>query len=490
MDSKALKMSVEGSVFKKIAEAAQILNTDAFVIGGFVRDLILERTSKDLDIVTSGDGIELANKTAELLKVKKVNVFKTFGTAMFMYNDWQVEFVGARKESYQTDSRNPKVSPGTIEDDQNRRDFTVNAMAISLQQKDFGQLIDPFNGVRDLENKILRTPLDPDITFADDPLRMMRAIRFSTQLNFSILPETLAAIERNSGRISIISMERISEELNKIIMTEKPSSGFYLLDETGLLELIFPVFTALKGAEYVDGKGHKDNFKHTLEVLDRIAPNTDNLWLRWAALLHDIAKPVTRRFDQVTGWTFHGHEFKGMKMIPSIFSHLRMPLNEKMKYVQKLVLLHLRPIILAEEVVTDSAIRRLLFEAGDDIDDLMTLCTADITSKNQAKVRKYVANFELVRTKLKEIEEKDNLRNWQPPVTGEIIMSVFGLPPCRQVGIIKTAIREAILEGEIRNNFEEAYSLMLAEGNKLGLAIAAHFIHPDTENLSTKAKNS
>lgn len=490
MDSKALKMSVEGSVFKKIAEAAQILNTDAFVIGGFVRDLILERTSKDLDIVTSGDGIELANKTAELLKVKKVNVFKTFGTAMFMYNDWQVEFVGARKESYQTDSRNPKVSPGTIEDDQNRRDFTVNAMAISLQQKDFGQLIDPFNGVRDLENKILRTPLDPDITFADDPLRMMRAIRFSTQLNFSILPETLAAIKRNSGRISIISMERISEELNKIIMTEKPSSGFYLLDETGLLELIFPVFTALKGAEYVDGKGHKDNFKHTLEVLDRIAPNTDNLWLRWAALLHDIAKPVTRRFDPVNGWTFHGHEFKGMKMIPSIFSHLRMPLNEKMKYVQKLVLLHLRPIILAEEVVTDSAIRRLLFEAGDDIDDLMTLCTADITSKNQAKVRKYVANFELVRTKLKEIEEKDNLRNWQPPVTGEIIMSVFGLPPCRQVGIIKTAIREAILEGEIRNNFEEAYSLMLAEGNKLGLAIAAHFIHPDTENLSTKAKNS
>lgn len=490
MDSKALKMSVEGSVFKKIAEAAQILNTDAFVIGGFVRDLILERTSKDLDIVTSGDGIELANKTAELLKVKKVNVFKTFGTAMFMYNDWQVEFVGARKESYQTDSRNPKVSPGTIEDDQNRRDFTVNAMAISLQQKDFGQLIDPFNGVRDLENKILRTPLDPDITFADDPLRMMRAIRFSTQLNFSILPETLAAIKRNSGRISIISMERISEELNKIIMTEKPSSGFYLLDETGLLELIFPVFTALKGAEYVDGKGHKDNFKHTLEVLDRIAPNTDNLWLRWAALLHDIAKPVTRRFDPVNGWTFHGHEFKGMKMIPSIFSHLRLPLNEKMKYVQKLVLLHLRPIILAEEVVTDSAIRRLLFEAGDDIDDLMTLCTADITSKNQAKVRKYVANFELVRTKLKEIEEKDNLRNWQPPVTGEIIMSVFGLPPCRQVGIIKTAIREAILEGEIRNNFEEAYSLMLAEGNKLGLAIAAHFIHPDTENLSTKAKNS
>jgi poly(A) polymerase len=346
-------------------------------------------------------------------------------------------------------------------------------MAISLQKADYGRLVDPFHGVDDLDMKIIRTPLDPDITFTDDPLRMMRAIRFATQLNFQILPETLEAITRNAKRISIITMERISEELNKIVMTEKPSIGFYLLDRTGLLELIFPVFMALKGAEYVDGKGHKDNFKHTLEVLDRIAPHTGNLWLRWAALLHDIAKPVTRRFDPVNGWTFHGHEFRGMKMIPAIFGQLRLPLNEKMKYVQKMVLLHLRPIVLAEDIVTDSAIRRLLIDAGDDIDDLMTLCEADITSKNQTKVQRYLANFELVRAKLKEIEAKDNLRNWQPPVSGEVIMQAFGLGPCRQVGVIKTAIREAILEGTIHNNFEEAYQLMLAEGAKLGLSVGA-----------------
>lgn len=471
MNKNVLVKSVEGLLFKKIAEAAALLHTDAFVIGGFVRDQLLERACKDVDIVTSGDGIELATQVAELLKVKKVSIFKTFGTAMFMYHDWQIEFVGARKESYSSDSRNPQVMPGTIKDDQERRDFTINAMAISLQKDDFGQLIDPFNGVDDLNLKLIRTPLNPDITFTDDPLRMMRAIRFAAQLNFQILPETLDAITRNASRISIITMERISDELNKIVMTEKPSLGFYLLDRTGLLELIFPVFTALKGAEYVDGKGHKDNFKHTLEVLDRIAPNTNNLWLRWSALLHDIAKPVTRRFDPQTGWTFHGHEFKGMKMIPSIFTQLRLPLNEKMKYVQKMVLLHLRPIVLAEDIVTDSAIRRLLMDAGDDIDDLMTLCEADITSKNQEKVKRYMSNFELVRTKLKEIEEKDNLRNWQPPVSGEIIMEAFGIEPGRQVGVIKSAIREAILEGTIHNNFDEAYQLMLDEGAKSGLAI-------------------
>jgi poly(A) polymerase len=455
--------------FKTIAEAAMDLNTEAFVIGGYVRDLLLNRPCKDVDIVTSGNGIQLAEETAKRLGVKKVAVFKTYGTAMFLYKDWQLEFVGARKESYTSDSRNPDVTPGTIEDDQLRRDFTINALAISLNKNNFGDLIDPFEGVKDLRNGIIRTPLDPEITFTDDPLRMMRGIRFATQLNYKLLPETFDAVRRNANRIKIISKERVAEELNKIIMSEKPSVGFDLLEKSGLLELIFPQFIALKGAEYIDGKGHKDNFYHTLEVLDRIVPNTDNLWLRWSALLHDIAKPVTKRFDESTGWTFHGHEFKGMKMIPSIFSGLKLPMNEKMRYVQKMVLLHLRPIVLSEEEVTDSAVRRLLFDAGDDIDDLMILCEADITSKNPEKVKRYMKNFEIVRSKLKEIEAKDRLRNWQPPISGELIMETFGIEPCRTVGIIKTSIREAILEGEIHNEFGEAFGKMLVEGKKLGL---------------------
>jgi poly(A) polymerase len=469
MQKTILSDSIKGIVFDKISEAANLLQTDAYAIGGFVRDQLLGRESKDIDIVTSGDGIALATKAADLLGVKQISVFRNFGTAMINYSGWQIEFVGARKESYHFDSRKPDVTKGTLEDDQNRRDFTINALAISLNSDTRGELSDPFGGVADLAAGIIRTPLEPDTTFSDDPLRMMRAIRFATQLNFRIEDETFSSISRNANRISIISMERVSDELNKILLSEKPSTGLRLLDQTGLLSLIFPEFVALKGAGYQDGKGHKDNFEHTLEVLDNIVRKTDNLWLRWAALLHDIAKPVTKRFDQVAGWTFHGHEFKGMKMIPGIFAKLRLPLNEKMKYVQKLVLLHLRPIVLAEDIVTDSAVRRLLFDAGDDIDDLMTLCEADITSKNQVKVKRYLANFELVRTKLKEIEEKDNLRNWQPPVSGEMIMQSFGIEPCKTVGLIKTAIREAILEGEIGNNFSEAYGLMLKEGEKMGL---------------------
>jgi len=465
-----LKTHLEHPIFRIIAAAAEDMGTDAYVIGGFVRDIFLKRPSKDIDIMVVGNGIELARKVAARIgKEDNLTVFGNFGTAMIHYKHWQIEFVGARKESYASHSRNPIVEKGTLKDDQDRRDFTINAMAISLRNQDYGTLLDPFDGLSDLEKRIIRTPRDADITFSDDPLRMMRAVRFSAQLDFTLNPFTREAIKKNRDRISIISKERIADELNKIILTKKPSAGFIQLDETGLLELIFPQFVALKGAQIIEGKGHKDNFYHTLEVLDRISKHTDDLWLRWAALLHDIAKPATKQFDQDSGWTFHSHEFKGYKMVPSIFAQLKLPLNEKMKYVQKMVLLHLRPIVLAEGTVTDSAVRRLLFEAGDDIDDLMTLCEADITSKNKEKVKRYLHNFEHVREKLKEIEEKDRVRNWQPPITGELIMQVFGIAPGRTVGIIKTAIREAILDGIIHNEYTEAYQLMLDEGIKLGL---------------------
>jgi poly(A) polymerase len=458
-------------VFRIITGVSEELGVPAFVIGGFVRDLMLGRDNKqDIDIVVKGSGIEFAHRVADQLEGDvPVKFFRNFGTAMLKYEGWKIEFVGARKESYRRDSRKPIVEDGTLEDDQNRRDFTINAMAIDLTRENFGTLVDPFNGVTDLQMKIIRTPLDPDITFSDDPLRMMRAIRFASQLDFTIEPGCFSAITRNAGRLPIVSFERIIEEMNLIILTQRPSKGFRMLDETGLLEIILPEFVLLRGSEVIDGKGHKDNFEHTLAVLDALSEKSDNLWLRWAAILHDIAKPQTKKFIQGIGWTFYTHEYKGSKMVPQVFRRLKLPLNEKMKFVQKMVLLHLRPIVLAEDIVTDSAVRRLLFETGNDIDDLMLLCEADITSKNPNKVRNFLNNFQTVRQKLKEIEEKDRLRNWQPPVSGELIMQTFGISPSREVGIIKDAITEAILEGEIPNEFNAAYKLMLAEGKKLGL---------------------
>ncbi len=459
-------------VFKTLTGAVKDYGHPAYVVGGYVRDKILSRQTKDIDVVVVGSGIELAEIFANRIGTK-AKVFRNFGTAMVKYRnkneEWIVEFVGARKESYRADSRKPIVEDGTLEDDQNRRDFTINTLALSLNEEDSGKMLDPFGGFKDLEAGLIRTPLEPDRTFSDDPLRMMRAIRFATQLDFVIEKGSFDSIRRNADRINIISRERINDELEKIIMAPKPSLGFNLLHDSGLLGIIFPEFVALKGAEYIEGKGHKDNFHHTLQVLDNVAAKSDNLWLRWGAILHDIAKPVTKKFEAGTGWTFHAHEFVGAKMVPRLFHRMKLPEDERMKYVQKLVLLHLRPIVLSQEVVTDSAVRRLLFDAGNDIDDLMSLCEADITSKNPEKVQRYLKNFEVVRQKLVEVEGKDRIRNWQPPVTGQLIMETFGIPPGREVGIIKNAIREAILDGIIHNEFEEAFNLMLAEGEKMGL---------------------
>lgn len=458
-------------IFEVLSGLAARKGVEAYVIGGWVRDLFLSRESTDIDIVVVGSGIQMARDLHEALGVKgKLHVFRNFGTAMMHYQDWQIEFVGARKESYRHGSRKPIVEDGSLEDDLKRRDFTINAMAISLNKEDFGALIDPFGGQKDLVEKLIRTPLDPDVTYSDDPLRMMRAIRFATQLDFKVHKPSFDAIRRNAKRISIVSNERVIDEFNKILLAPAPGRGLMLLQEAGLLGEFFPELEALSGVEVRNGKAHKDNFIHTLKVLDNVSEKSDNLWLRWAALLHDIAKPASKRYEQSGGWTFHGHEYLGYKMVAPIFRKLKLPMNEKMKFVQKLVLLHLRPIVLSQSIVTDSAVRRLLFDAGDDIDDLMALCEADITSGNPDKVRRYLKNFELVRQKLEEIEEKDRLRNWQPPVTGEDIMAYFGLPPSREVGIIKTAIREAILDGHIPNQREEAMELMKQEGKKMGLS--------------------
>lgn len=456
-------------VFKVVSSIVAQTGEQAFVIGGFVRDLLLGRQSKDIDIVVVGSGIELATAVASHFKGAHLSVFKSFGTAMLRIRDVEVEFVGARRESYRADSRKPIVEDGTLEDDQNRRDFTINALALSLSDESFGTLVDPFGGVEDLEKGIIRTPLDPEITFSDDPLRMMRAVRFATCLGFEIEEGTFEGIVKSAPRIEIISKERICDELNKMMMAARPSMGFKILDKVGLLEYVIPELKAMKGVEKVNGRGHKDNFYHTMEVLDGVASLSDNLWLRWASLFHDIGKPRTKRYDAKIGWTFHNHNFVGEKMIPGIFSRMKLPLNEKMKYVQKLVGLHMRPIVLSEDIVTDSAVRRLLFEAGDDIEDLMLLCEADITSKNEEKVQKYLRNFKIVRRKLQEIEEKDHIRNFQPPITGEMIMDVFAIPPCRAVGDLKNAIKEAILDGVIRNDYNEAYAFMLGLADEMGL---------------------
>ncbi len=486
-------------VLKKIANAAAALNVPCYLIGGFVRDKILGRNTKDMDIVCIGDGIDLAHKVAEqFTPIPEVNYFKNFGTAQIKIQseylkekekghnlaepfntpvpsllgkgwDGAIEFVGARKESYRHDSRKPAVENGTLEDDQNRRDFTINAMAISLNADSYGELVDPFSGIKDLEEKSIQTPLAPGITFSDDPLRMMRAIRFATQLHFTIEEKTFAAIAENAQRIKIVSGERIADELNKIVLSPKPSIGFDLLYKSGLLKIIFPQMVALAGAEYIDGMGHKDNFYHTLQVLDNISQNTNDLWLRWAAVLHDIAKPATKKFEEGHGWTFHGHEALGGRMVPKIFAQLKLPQNEKMKFVGKLVEMHLRPISLTKENITDSAVRRLLFDAGEDFDALMTLCAADITSKNKQKVQRFLNNFELVRQRCAQVEESDHLRNWQPPITGELIMQTFNLPPDRKVGIIKNAIREAILDGIIPNEYDAAFAFMLEKARELGI---------------------